>query len=225
MLRLPSASLACGLFLAPALALAGAPPPPVPDVPDVPAATLAQRPGKPDKPPKRKGAKGGRFSPEEREALQAEVERKIDTFLTVELSTRLGLTDEKALKLSRLLKARREQRQQDRKTTRQEYKKLQELVDAGASDAQLKAQTATVVAAHRKSRDNEDLLGETAKFLTPREQALLVLAFPHLQQETQRMLKQARRDGRARGRARGSFDGPPDVPPGPGGFDGLDGDF
>lgn len=149
----------------------------------------------------------GKLSPEERKQLQEEVGRRMDTFVTVELASRLDLTQDKALKLSAVVKAHREKTQAQRETVRAEHKKLKELIESGAKDPALKAQTQKVLAASKAVPDREALLDDTAKFLTVSEQAKLVLAFPKIQRQMKRMVKRARGEMRGerggRGRDRG----------------------
>lgn len=146
-----------------------------------------------------------RFSSEEREQMRAEVERKVQTFITVELASRLGLDEAKALKLAGAFKAHRERETKERAAMRGEYRKLKELLEGDAKDAALRAQTKKVIAAVRtKKAPDDELFKDTAKFLTPKQQAMLVLSLPEVMRETHRMMKRARR-GRRGG-------GPPDAP-------------
>lgn len=175
---------------------------------------------------KRKGGRGGKLTPEERQQLEDKVGRKMDTFITVELSSQLGLSDDKALKLARLLKQERQRKYTTRVKARQEYKALQELLDQGGDDRALKAQTRKVVEAAQVADAPPDLLAMTAGFLNAKEQARLVLVMPHVRREMRHLMKRARkearqeakRDGRRRHRGnRGQG--------GPGGFEGMDDDF
>lgn len=193
------------LSLVPSLALADRPAPP--GVPAVPGERVTQRgPGGPPGGP-------GKRSPADREARRAELEQKVDTYITVELASQIGLSNDKALKLADALKARRASRKTRREATMAEYQKLKELVDKGAPEKDIKAQTARTVEAGRAMRDEDDVLDDTAKFLTPMEQAKLVLAFPHVRRE----MKQLMKDGRGRRGERGERGAR-----GPGGFDDED---
>ena len=225
----PSRALVTGLLTAtlavPTAALAL--PPPTAEVPVVSAdpPRLAQ-PGKRKKKHKRKrkGQHRGKLSPEEREQLEQEVGRKMDTFITVELSTQLGLSDDKALKLSRLLRERREAKQAARRQAREQYEVLHQMLDSGASDSALKAQTRKVVEAAQRADTPPDLLGKTSSFLNAKEQARLVLVLPHVRREMRHMMEQARREMRQE-RRRGRRGGGPGGPEGPGGFEGMEDDF
>lgn len=183
-------------------------PPPVPGKPVAQAGPEAKR----EKREKRAKRGHGRLSPEERARLEEEVGRKIDTYLTVELSSRLGLSDEKALKLSKLIKERREKKRTRRQEVRAEYQRLQELVDKKASDADLRAQTKRTLDAAQRVDSEQGLFDETARLLTAEEQARLVLAYPHVRREMHRMMREVR--GKGRGKLRGER-----------GFEGLDRDF
>lgn len=214
-------------LLVPTAGLAAPPPvptpPPVPgDVvspPDVPRRIAQpQRRNNKRKGNKRKGKhRRGHMSPEERDQLEEAVGRKMDTFITVEVSSQLGLSDEKALKLSRLLRERRETKRAARKQARQEYKALQELLDSGASDGALKAQTRKVIDAAQAAEAPPDLLAATSGFMSPKEQARLVLVLPHLRREMRHMMRRARQDMKHRRKGGGGG--------GPRGFDGMEDDF
>ena len=174
-------------------ALAAPPPSPAPSVENE---RVAQRDGKRKKQKKDKKRKKGKLSDEEREALRAEVERKVQTYLTVELSSRLGLSDDKALKLGDAIGAEREAREARHQTVKAEMKKLQELVDSGAADGALQAQTQKVVAAQAQIRDQGAVLEKTASFLTAKEQAQLVLAFPEVMHDVRKLVGQAKKERR-----------------------------
>ncbi len=231
----PSRTIVAGLLSAslavPTAALAV--PPPVPAVPAAPGAMTPDVPSLPTRlaQPQRRGdkrkkkqkkgkPKRGQLSPEERQQLEEAVGRKMDTFITVELSSQLGLSDDKALKLSRLLRERREAKQAARQQARTEYEALQQLLDSGAGDSALKAQTQKVINAAQRAEAPPDLLEATRSFLTPKEQARLVLVLPHVRREMRMMMKQARKE--LRQRRRGARRGGPD---GPGGFEGMEEDF
>lgn len=133
-----------------------------------------------------------RLSPAERERLESEVRRKIETFLTVELSSRLGLYDATALKLADAIRTHREQQHQAHVRMREESEKLSALLRDGASDDALRAQTAKVLAAAASRPEPHDLARETAKFLTAQQQAKLVLAFPEVMRDVRKMMREAR---------------------------------
>ena len=140
------------------------------------------------------GRKGGVMSEEQRGALRERVQQKIQTYLTVELSSRAGLDDKKSLQLGAAIKAQMERRQATREKKRAELKKLRELVDGKAADAALKAQVRTVVEQADREEQLQALLDDTSKFLTPAEQARVVLAWPEVMRETRRLIAAARRD-------------------------------
>jgi hypothetical protein len=139
--------------------------------------------------------KGGRLSklpPEQRAELRERVKGKIQTYLTVELSSRAGLDEKKTLQLGSAIKAHLERKEATRNTRRDAFAKLRELVDSKAADAALKAQMKTVVDAHSKGEAMDSLLDETAKFLTPTEQAKVVVAFPDVMKDAMKLVREAR---------------------------------
>lgn len=134
-----------------------------------------------------------RLSPKDRERIESEVRRKLQTFVAVELSSRLGLDDATALKLSDAIRAHRDAQQEARRKVREETDKLAALVRDGASDEALRAQTARVLSALEAQPALDDLARETAKFLTPTQQAKLLLAFPDVMRDVRTMMRDARR--------------------------------
>ncbi len=179
--------LALLLALASASAVMAAPPPPPPP-PGVPEA------------PSRRGERG-----ERRGELRARVQQKIQTFLTVELSSRAGLDEKKSLQLSTALKAHMERKQQARQGKKAELDKLRDLVESKGSDAALKAQIKVVADQSQQEEQVQQLLDDTAKFLTPTEQAKVMLALPEVMKDTMRMIREAR--GGHGGGGRGGDDG------------------
>jgi hypothetical protein len=145
-----------------------------------------------------RGERGGRLSPEERTALRERVQQKIQNYLTVELASRAGLDEKKSLQLGAALKAQMERRQAAREKKRNEMKKLRELLEGKANDAALKNQIKAVVDQHDREEQLMALLDDTAKFLTPAEQAKVVVAWPEVMKDARRLIADARRD-------RGSF--------------------
>jgi Spy/CpxP family protein refolding chaperone len=141
-----------------------------------------------------KKGRGGKMSDDERAALRERVQQKIQTYLTVELSSRAGLDDKKALQLGAAIKTQLQQRQAAREKKRAEMKKLRELVESKAADAALKAQVKAVVDQGDREEQLQSLLDETSKFLTPTEQAKVVVAWPEVMKETRRLIAKARRD-------------------------------
>lgn len=137
---------------------------------------------------------GDAMSDEERGALRERVQQKIQSYLTVELASRAGLNEEKTLQLGAAIKAQMQRRQATREKKRDEMKKLRELVEAKAADAALKAQVKSVVDQGDREEQLQALLDDTSKFLTPTEQAKVVLAWPEVMKETRRLIANARRD-------------------------------
>ncbi len=165
----------------------------------------------------RKGRKGKNLNKEERAALQKEVQRRIQTFVTVELATQLELSDEKALRLSSAVKAHLAKRQDARDKIRGERDKLEALIQKNASDRDLQNQTKKVMAASRNMHDEDGFMEATRSFLTAQEQAKLVLIYHHIQKEVRRMVRHAKQRGKGGGH-RGRGHGPP-----PGGHGGPGG--
>lgn len=137
----------------------------------------------------------GRLSPEQRRRLEDEVQRKVHTYVTVELSSRLGLDDETALQLADIIRAHREQQHEAHKKVRAESETLERLLREGASEAALKKQTAVVLAAAAARPHLDDLVKASAKLLTTKQQAQLVLAFPDVMRDVRRMMRKARHGG------------------------------
>ncbi len=156
----------------------------------------------------KRGKGMGKMDPAEREALRERVQSKIQSYLTVELSSRAGLDDKKSLQLGNVIKAHLEKREAARDSRHDAMKKLRELVDSKASDAALKAQMSAVANAAKAEDPLDDLMGELSKFLTTQEQAKVMVAFPEVMKDAMHLIRDARRGGRGGGG------------PGPGGFDG-----
>jgi hypothetical protein len=142
----------------------------------------------------RGGERAGKLSPEERQALRERVQQKIQTYLTVELSARAGLDEKKSLQLGAALKSQMQRRQALRERKQAEMKKLRELVEGAAGDAALRAQVKAVVDHADREEQLQALLEDTAKFLTPLEQAKVVVAWPEVMKEARRLIAAARRD-------------------------------
>jgi hypothetical protein len=146
----------------------------------------------------RKG-RGEKLSEDERGALRERVQQKVQTWLTVELSQRAGLDEKKSLQLGAAIKSHLERRQQARQKKHDEMQKLRALIDGKGADAALKAQMKAVVDQHDREEQLTALLDDTARFLTPTEQAKVVIAFPEVMKDTRRMIRDARRGGRGGG--------------------------
>lgn len=147
-------------------------------------------------PPERRGDRSDRADRgdrgERRTELRARVQQKIQTYLTVELSSRAGLDEKKSVQLSAAIKAHMERKQKARESKKAEFDKLRTLVDSKGSDAALKAQIKAVVDQVPQEEQLQQLLDDTAKFLTPTEQAKVVLALPEVMKDTMRMIREAR---------------------------------
>jgi hypothetical protein len=94
--------------------------------------------------------------------------------------------------------------------------KLKELVDQKANDAALKAQMKTVLDSHGREQAMDDLAVELGKFLTPTEQAKVMVAFPEVMKDAMRLIREARggRGGRGPGKGGGpGMGGGPGTPP------------
>jgi hypothetical protein len=117
------------------------------------------------------------------------VQRKVQTYVTVELSSALGLDQKRALQLSDVVKAHMERRQQARKDVRAEYDKLEQLVAQSADDKALAAQIKLVTEKAAKVDQHGQLLADAAKFLSVKEQAKLVLAVPRVMKDIGKMMK------------------------------------
>lgn len=149
----------------------------------------------------KRGKKGKKhkLSPEERAALKKEVQRKIQTFVTVELATRLELDEKKSLKLSQAVKEHLAQREASREKIRAEREKLEALLSSGASDSEIGKQTDVVIEMNKNIRDEQPFFRATSSFLSKTEQAKLVLAYHHIQKEVKRMVRHAKRNKKGRG--------------------------
>jgi hypothetical protein len=170
---------------------------------------------------KRRRERRERLSPEHRQKMRAEVERKMQTFFTVELSTRLGLDDKAALKLSSAFKAHRERKEAGRKALHKEYEALKDLLEKKAGDKALRAQTQKVLAAAEKAHAPDDKLFHDARgFLSSEQHARFVLSLPEVQREMHRMMRHARGEMRRRdGEGPGPGPGPGPHGPPPDDFD------
>jgi hypothetical protein len=137
---------------------------------------------------------------QKREEIRERVEQKIQTYLTVELTSRLSLDEKRALKLSDAIKAQMKRKQERREKLKTEMQKLNDLVEKKAPDAQIKTQLDTVVGLAGRDEDMHDFLADTSKFLSVQEQAKLALAFPDIMKDMRHIMRDAR------GGKRGGFD-------------------
>ena len=138
-----------------------------------------------------------RMSKEERKALREKIQQKVQKRLAVELSSRLRLDEDKSAQLANALEKHGDERKVHGKRLRQEMKTLKKLVSENASDAELRRQMDVLAEARQQRKDGmQSLLRETESFLTTKEQATLMLAFPRVMKDTRRMMRKARRDKR-----------------------------
>lgn len=143
-----------------------------------------------------------------RDQLRGRVQEKIGTWLTTEITTRVGLDATKSAKMSAAIKDHMGRKQERMKRLREEMQKLRSMVDAKASDAQTKAQLDTVIGLSSRDDDMHEMIRETAKFMTVQEQARLALAMPEIMKDMRQMMKDAKREMRGkRGPGGGGFGG------------------
>lgn len=162
-----------------------------------------------------------RLSKEERKALRQKVHGKIQKHLATELAERLALDETKSQRLADAIEKHGKARQTHGKNLREEMKKLKSLLADNASDAELRAQMQTLSEARQQRKDGmQSLLRDTESFLSTKEQAKLVLAFPRVMKDTRRMMRKARHENRRgrhgdekRHRHRHDEDGPDDDEP------------
>lgn len=140
---------------------------------------------------------GQRLPPERRRALEEEVRGKMQAYLAVELSSRLGLDEQRAQQLSAALARQGERRQAARQRTRAAHQRLEALLEQKADAAALERQMQEVSAARAEEAASLGaLLEEIKAFLTVREQARLVVALPEVMREMRQMMRQSRRGHR-----------------------------
>jgi hypothetical protein len=139
-----------------------------------------------------RGERLSKLPPEQRSALRERVKGKIQTYLTVELSSRAGLDEKKSLQLGSAIKAHLERKEAARGGRREAVATLRELVDGKAADAALKSQMKVVVDMNHKQEALDTLLDETARFLTPTEQARMLVALPDVMKDAMNLMREAR---------------------------------
>ena len=138
-----------------------------------------------------------RMSKEERKALREKIHQKVQRRLAEELSSRLRLDEYKSEQLANALEKHGDARKMHGKRLRQEMKTLKKLVSENASDAELRRQMDVLAEARQQRKDGmQSLLRETESFLTTKEQATLMLAFPRVMKDTRRMMRKARHERR-----------------------------
>ena len=156
----------------------------------------ADKQGKQDKQDKREArrARLSKLPPEQREALRARVQEKIQTYLVVELTSKAGLDQKKSVQLSTAVKAHLERMETARDDKRQAIEALQGLIEQKAPDAALLAQIKVVGASGDREAQQQQLVTDVAKFLTPTEQAKLIVALPEVMKDAMRLVREARKD-------------------------------
>ena len=77
---------------------------------------------------------------------------------------------------------------------RQAREALQALVDQKAGDAAISAQIKAVLDSNGREAQQQLLLADVAKFLTPTEQAKVVIALPEVMKDAMRLVRDARKD-------------------------------
>jgi len=131
------------------------------------------------------------------------------------LREKAGLSDEKAAQVEQLMDASHEKRRGLQRTMRENNRILMTLIETGSDDQQAYAQSLEALFQARqqmgelKSQELQALRG----FLTPKEQALVLIEMRKMRQKAKQMF-QERRGGRSdpprlRGRGRGGGQGPP----------------
>jgi len=153
----------------------------------------------------RRGGGGG--SDDARGALRERVKAKIQTYLTVELAQRAGLDEKKSLQLGNAIKAHMERKQKAREAKKTELQKLRSLVDGKGADSAVKAQLQALLNSSDRDDQVQAFVDDTSKFLTPTEQAKLVLALPEVMKDTRQLVREARQERRGGAGGRGRFRG------------------
>lgn len=151
----------------------------------------------------------------ERRAMRERARQKLHAHVHEELTARVGLSEEKSRALAEVMKRRGQEREAHGQRVRQEMKRLRDLVKNEAEDAALQAQMERIAQVRQEKReDAQGLLEETRSFLSPREQARLMLALPKVMRETRRLIRQSRH-GSGRGHGFGHPERYPDGHPDP----------
>lgn len=151
-----------------------------------------------------KGAGKGAVDKDARRAeMRERVKAKIQTYVTVELAQRAGLDEKKSLQLGNAIKAHLDRKQKAREAKKQELQKLRALVDGKGADAAVKAQLQVLLGKDGRDEQTQAFVDDTSKFLTPTEQAKIVIALPEVMKDTRRLIRDARQERRAGRRGRG----------------------
>jgi hypothetical protein len=133
-----------------------------------------------------------------RDQLRGRVQEKIGTWLTTEITTRVGLDAAKSAKMATAIKDHMARKHERMSRLRDEMQKLRSMVDAKSSDAQVKTQLDTVIGLSSRDDDMHEMIRETAKFMTVQEQARLALAMPDIMKDMRQMMKEAKREMRGK---------------------------
>ena len=153
---------------------------------------------------------------ERRAKRRAKVEKKIRTFLVLELTDALDLDDKMALKLSSTIEKTQKEQQLLREKAHGNMEQLKAmLADDKTSDQALKKQTEKTRRAIKKARKMEEALYDSISgHLDTKQNAQMLLALPQIQGKIHRMMQKARKGGHG-GKGR--------MGPRGGGHDGLRG--
>jgi hypothetical protein len=144
---------------------------------------------------------------EKREVMRAQVQEKVKGYMLTTLTQKLGLDATKASKLSASLDAQQAKKRARSQTVKTEMRKLNDLVQAKAPDAQLKAQLDVVQGAASRDDDTQAFLADTSRYLSPSEQAKLAIAMPSMHKDIKKMMHEARREMRGKKAPQGGFGG------------------
>lgn len=129
-----------------------------------------------------------RLGKEQRTKRLEEIQQKMHVFLTTELSRKLELDEGKSAQLGDALLQHGKAMRDARARQKQERKKLKELLRAEADTAAIESQLRALATAAAAKPEAHELLQRTESFLSARERAQLLLAFP----ETMRKLRAMR---------------------------------
>ena len=145
----------------------------------------------------KKGKQKGKKHQERMEKRRAKVEKKIRTFLVLELTDELDLDDAMALKLSSTIETTQKEQHALREKAHMQMQKLKELLaDEKTSDSALKKQTDKTSKSVKKARKmDEALFDSISKLLNTRQKAQMLVVLPKIQGKIHRMLQKARKGG------------------------------
>lgn len=141
-----------------------------------------------------------RMNPQERAEMKEKLQRKMHTYLTVELSELLSLDEKKAVQLSGALKRNNEAMQKHHQKMRMLSKALEKSLEENASEKKLQVQLKELTTWMAQRPSAARLLEETKSFLTVQEQSRLVLAYPRLIKEMRGMMQKHRKEKRVKRR-------------------------